>query len=165
MGLLACANCESSDQSAIRSKLFLQYRFLMFHTLLIWHWSHRANVKADLNTCCLQMHYKRAMIALNRSPEFNSSNPKPSAAEATIWANSEELNYAIHYTKFQAFEPSGTETADFFHIAYEFLHCFKPRSHFGPSNLDLNKIGKGPLGNAIYLISSIWGKWSEGEIF
>ena len=24
---------------------------------------------------------KRAMIALNRSPEFKSSNPKPSAAE------------------------------------------------------------------------------------
>ena len=56
MGLLAYANCESSDQSAVWSNLFLQYRFLMFHTLLIWHWSHRADVKADFNTRCLQMH-------------------------------------------------------------------------------------------------------------
>ena len=46
--------------------------------------------------------------------------------EATIWANSEELNYAIHYTNFQASEPSASET-DFFHIAYVFL-CFKPKS-------------------------------------
>ena len=37
--------------------------------------------------------------------------------------------------------------------------------HFGPSDLDLNKINKGPLGNAIYLISSIWASGSEGEDF
>ena len=59
------------------------------------------------------------MMALNRSPEF--SNPKPSAAEllvpeATIWANSEELNsyYAIPYIDFQASEPSRSATEDFF---------------------------------------------------
>ena len=53
------------------------------------------------------------MMALNRSPEFKSSNPKPRAAKlfvpvGRIWANSEELNYAIHYTKIQASEPSGS---------------------------------------------------------
>ena len=58
-------------------------------------------------------------MALNRSPEFTSSNPKPSAAEflvheATISANSEELNYAILYTNFQESEPSCSETEDFF---------------------------------------------------
>ena len=79
-------------------------------------------------------------MALNRSPEFKSSNPKPSAAEflvreATILANSEELNYAILCTNFQASEPSCSETEDFFHIAYVFL-CFKPRSPWGKAILD-----------------------------
>ena len=70
-------------------------------------------------------------MTLNRLPEFKSSNSKPSAAqpflvpEATIRANSKELNYAIHYTKFEASEPSGSETEDFFDIAFVFL-CFKP---------------------------------------
>ena len=70
-------------------------------------------------------------MVLNRSPKFKSSNPKPSAAkhfgaEAIIRANSEELYYAILDTKFQASEPSVSETEDFFHTAYVFL-CFKPR--------------------------------------
>ena len=37
--------------------------------------------------------------------------------------------------------------------------------HFGPSDLDLNKINKGPLGNAKHLISSIGASGSEGEDF
>ena len=110
---------------------------------------------------------KRAMMALNRSPEFNSSNPKPSAAElfgtwghhlselrraqlcnplyqiSSIWAkwywNCRFFSYCLCISMLQTQEP----------LAY---------GHFGPSDLDLNKIGKGPLGNAIYLISSIWGK-------
>ena len=32
------------------------------------------------------------------------------------------------------------------------------RSHLGPCSLNLNKLGKRPLGNAIYQISSIWPK-------
>ena len=64
IGLLAYGNCESSDKSALWSKPFLQYRFLMFHTLLIRHWSHRADVKADFNTCCLQMHENPFVMVL-----------------------------------------------------------------------------------------------------
>ena len=59
-------------------------------------------------------------MTLNRSPEFKSSNPKTQSSRAflvsvaTISANAEELNsYAIHYTKFQASEPSGSETRFF----------------------------------------------------
>ena len=86
-----------------------------------------------------QNHNKRAMMALNRSSEFKSSNPKTQKGflvpEVTIWANSEELNYAIHYTKFQASEPSGSEREDFFHIAYVFL-CFKLRNPWHKAILD-----------------------------
>ena len=38
-------------------------------------------IKLDLIYFCLLCYNKRAMMALNRSPEFKSSNPKPSAAE------------------------------------------------------------------------------------
>ena len=31
--------------------------------------------------------------------------------------------------------------------------------YFGPSDFGLNKLGKEQVGNATYLISSIWGKW------
>ena len=110
------------------------------------------------------------MVALNRSPEFNSSKQKPSAAElfgtwGHHWANSEELNYAIHYNKFQASELSGTETADFFSycLCISMLQTQEPLAydHFGPSDHDLNKIGKRPLGNAIASEAS----GSEGEDF
>ena len=37
--------------------------------------------------------------------------------------------------------------------------------HFGPWDLGLNNLGKGPLGNVTYLISSIWGKGSEEKDF
>ena len=58
-------------------------------------------------------------MALNCSPEFNSSNPKPSATElfGTLGHHMSKLrraHYAVHYTKFQASEPSGSETVDFF---------------------------------------------------
>ena len=47
-------------------------------------------------------------MALNCSPESKSSNPKPRSAElfgtcGHHLSNSEELNYAIHCTKFQIF--------------------------------------------------------------
>ena len=79
-------------------------------------------------------------MALNRSPEFKSLNPNPVqqsflVREATILANSEERNYAILCTNFQASEPRCSETEDFFHIAYVFL-CFKPRSPWGKAILD-----------------------------
>ena len=98
--------------------------------------------------------YQRAMMALNRSPEFKKSNQKPSAAELfgteiTIRANSEELYYAILYIKFQVSEPMVLKQKVCFYITYAFL-CFKFRSpwrkgHFGPSDLGLNKLVKGPL--------------------
>ena len=57
-------------------------------------------------------------MALNRSPEFKSSNPKPSAAElfCNLRPPSEQTrkNYAILFTKFQASESLGSETEDFF---------------------------------------------------
>ena len=67
-------------------------------------------------------------MALNRSPEFKSSNLKPSATELLVY-------YAILYTGFKASEPSCSETEDVFHIAYVFL-CFKPRSPWGKAILD-----------------------------
>ena len=33
------------------------------------------------------------------------------------------------------------------------------RGHLGPWDLHLNKLGRGPLGNATYQISNIWAKW------
>ena len=119
---------------------------------------------------CIRKMNKRDMMALNRSPEFNSSNPKSSAAElfgtwghhlsklrraqlcnplyriSSIWAklywNCRFFSYCLPVCI------STLQTQEL--LAY---------GHFRPSDLDLNKIGKGPLGNAIYLISSIWGKW------
>ena len=67
-------------------------------------------------------------MALNRSPEFKGSNPQPRAAELfgtcghhLSYGNSEELNYAIHNTQFQASEPSSSETEDCFLFGYVFL--------------------------------------------
>ena len=58
---------------------------------------------------------KRAKIALNPSLEFKSSNQKPSAQ--SFWYPEQtwkSLYYAMLNTKFQASEPSGSETVDFF---------------------------------------------------
>ena len=81
-------------------------------------------------------------MALNGSPEFKNSNPKPRAAElfGTCGHRLSKLRRAQLcnplYTKFQASEPSGFETEDFFfHIAYVFL-CFKPRSPWRKAILD-----------------------------
>ena len=64
-------------------------------------------------------------MALNRSPEFKGSNPKPGAAElfgpSGHHLSKEELNYAIHDTKFQASEPSSSETEDCLSFGYVFL--------------------------------------------
>ena len=73
------------------------------------------------------------MMALSRSPELKKFRTQHLVQQSflvpktTIWANSEELNFAILCAKFQESEPSCSETEDFFHIAYEFL-CFKPKS-------------------------------------
>ena len=68
-------------------------------------------------------------MALNRSSEFKSSHPEQQSflvPEATISANSEELNYAIHYTNFRAPEPSGSETEDFFFILPMYFYVSTP---------------------------------------
>ena len=55
-------------------------------------------------------------MALNRSSEFEPKtqcNKSFWYPEATIWANLEELYFAMLNTKFQVSEPSGSE-ADFF---------------------------------------------------
>ena len=58
------------------------------------------------------------------------------------------------YTQFQASKPSGSEEEDFFYIflCISMVHTQDPlaRGHLGPRDLHLNKLGKGPLGNAIY---------------
>ena len=54
-------------------------------------------------------------------------------------------------TEFQASKPSGSEEEDFLIFFYVFLWFnLQPlaRSHLGPWDLHLNKIGKGPLGHA-----------------
>ena len=61
-------------------------------------------------------------------------------------------------TEFQASKPSGSEEEDFEYFSMYFYGSnLQPlaRSHLGPWDLHLNKIGKGPLGNATIQISSI----------
>ena len=62
------------------------------------------------------------------------------------------------HTEFQASKPNGFEEEDFLIFFYVFL-WFKPRTpgadHLLSWDLHLNKLGKGPLGNATYQISSI----------
>ena len=62
-------------------------------------------------------------------------------------------------TNFQASKPSNSEEEDFLIFFYVFLR-FEPRTpdHLGPWDLGLNKLGKGPQGNAIYKILSILAK-------
>ena len=52
-------------------------------------------------------------------------------------------------TEFQTSKPSGSMY--FYGLSLQPL----PRSHLGPWDLHLNKIGKGPLGNSTIQISSI----------
>ena len=77
-------------------------------------------------------------MALNRSPESKSSNPKPSSAQlfGTLRPPFEQLYYAMLNTKLKASEPSGSKAEDCFHI---FLCIAYVRSqvplvwgHFGP---------------------------------
>ena len=65
----------------------------------------------------------------------------------------------MFHIKVQASEPSGSEAGDFFKIFFMGFYQSnlgppgaKP---FGPGELGLNKLGKGPLGNATYQISII----------
>ena len=62
-------------------------------------------------------------------------------------------------TKFQASEPSSSEAEDFFFHLFLCISMVRTWDslawgYFGPWGLGLNKLGKGPLGNAKYLISS-----------
>ena len=64
-------------------------------------------------------------------------------------------------------KPSGSEEEDIFIFFYVFL-WFEPKSpwhggHLGPWDLGLNKLGKGPLGNATYQISTSKPSGSEEE--
>ena len=65
-------------------------------------------------------------MALNRSLEFKSLNPKPRSAELFGTLNSEKLYYVILYTKFQASEPSGSETEVFSSYFSMFLYALNP---------------------------------------
>ena len=80
-----------------------------------------------------------------------------------IWTNLVKDHYEMLHTKFQASEPSGSEEEGFWIYFYAFL-WFQPGTSWpgailNPGIFVLNKLGKGPLGNAIYQISSIWAKW------
>ena len=57
------------------------------------------------------------------------------------------------HTKFQAPKPSGSEEEDF--EAYFIFEpkTLPPQGHFGPQGHHLDKLGRGPLGNATYQIS------------
>ena len=62
------------------------------------------------------------------------------------------------HTEFQASKPSGSEEKDFlifFMYFYGSNLQLVARDHLGPWDLLCNKIGKGPLGNAINQLSSI----------
>ena len=76
-----------------------------------------------------------------------------------IWTKLVRDHKAKLHTKFQASKPSGSEEEDFWIFFYVFL-WFEPMTPWGTTILDphLNKLGKGPLGNASYWISSIKAK-------
>ena len=101
-------------------------------------------------------------MAINRSPEFNSSNQcsrafwylrppfKQTQASSTLQStipNFKHLSQVV--LKLQIFSYC-------LHVCISLLQTQEPLAYgyFGLSDLDLNKIGKGPLGNATYLISS-----------
>ena len=102
-------------------------------------------------------------MALNRSLEFKSSNPKPSAAEL-FWYLRPPFEQTQKSSTMQSTIPN------FKHLSQVVLKqkiFFILPMYFYASNpgapgvkLDLNKLGKGLLGNATYQISNIWAKWS-----
>ena len=63
------------------------------------------------------------------------------------------------HTELQASKPRGSEKEYFFFIFsmyfYDLNQGPQVRDHLGPWDLHLNKIGKGPLGNATYQILSL----------
>ena len=73
-------------------------------------------------------------MALNRSPEFKSLNPKPSAAKLLV---NRSFLFIFSYV-FYASNPG--------------VPCV---ILIWTLDLHLNKLSEGPLGNATYLISSI----------
>ena len=66
------------------------------------------------------------------------------------------------HTKFQASKLSGCEAEDFSIFSMYFYGSnLGPlaRGHLGPWDLHLNKLVRGEVGNATYLISKNWAKW------
>ena len=56
-------------------------------------------------------------------------------------------------TKFQAPDPSNSGEEDFLNIFHFLTQDPLPQGHFGPKDHHLNKLDRGPLGNATYHIS------------
>ena len=56
------------------------------------------------------------------------------------------------YTRFQAPASSSSEEEDFKYISFLNPRPPPPQGHFGPKGHRLNKLGRGPLGNATYHI-------------
>ena len=68
------------------------------------------------------------------------------------------------HTKFPASKPRNSEEEDFLIFSMYFYGLNLgplPRGHLQTWHLHLNKLGKGPLGNAAYQISSILGSEEE----
>ena len=64
----------------------------------------------------------------------------------------------ILHTKYQGSRPCGFRQEDFFHVApYVNLckTCAPEAGHFWPQGYNLNKLGRGPLGDATYQISKL----------
>ena len=102
-------------------------------------------------------------MALNCSPEFNSCNPKLSAAELfgmrppfEITQKSSTMQSTIPNFKHLSQAVLKLQICSYC-LCISMLQTQEPLAYglFGSSDLDLNKIGKEPLGNATYLISSI----------
>ena len=70
-----------------------------------------------------------------------------------VWTNLVKDHQAMLYTKFQAPEPSSSGEEDFLNIFLFWSQDPPPQGHFGPQGHHLNKLGRGPLGNATYQIS------------
>ena len=72
------------------------------------------------------------------------------------------------HTKYQDSRPYGFRQEDFFYI-FPYISlcktCDPAANLFWPQGYNLNKLGRGPLGDATYQISRLWALWFQRRRF